>query len=149
MPKSAIMAWTCYLLLGTVFEWSLAAEAGKRQYQIQNGACSYTFLLPQEDNCQQSSSYKNLAQKDDPADYDESFERLEQLENIMENNTQWLLKVGRSPPHLISLQVCDVMATLACCEFIKVFLLSFSPFFHDINETSLTRVPRLVFPSCV
>ncbi|XP_059928616.1 angiopoietin-2a [Gadus macrocephalus] len=94
MPRSAFMAWTCYLLLGAVFEWTLAAEAGKRQYQIQNGACSYTFLLPQEDSCQQSSSgYKNLAQKDDPADYDESFERLEQLENIMENNTQWLLKL--------------------------------------------------------
>ena len=66
MPRSAFMAWTCYLLLGAVFEWTLAAEAGKRQYQIQNGACSYTFLLPQEDSCQQSSSsYKNLAQKDD------------------------------------------------------------------------------------
>lgn len=93
MPKSTFTALTFYLLLGTAFEPTLAAEVGKRQYQIQNGPCSYTFLLPQEDNCQASGSYRNLAQKDDPADYDESFQRLEQLENIMENNTQWLLKL--------------------------------------------------------
>lgn len=115
MPKSTFMALTFYLLLGILFEQTLAAEVGKRQYQIQNGLCSYTFLLPQEDNCQSSSGYRNLDQKDDPAEYDESFQRLEQLESIMENNTQWLLKVGRSPPppHLISLQICYVRATLA------------------------------------
>ncbi|XP_067092246.1 angiopoietin-2a [Osmerus mordax] len=67
---------------------------GKRQYQIQNGPCSYTFLLPEQDNCLTSSStYSNLVQKDDPAEYDESVHRLEQLESIMENNTQWLLKL--------------------------------------------------------
>ncbi|XP_046885602.1 angiopoietin-2a [Hypomesus transpacificus] len=67
---------------------------GKRQYQIQNGPCSYTFLLPEQENCLTSSStYSNLVQKDDPAEYDESVHRLEQLESIMENNTQWLLKL--------------------------------------------------------
>ena len=70
---------------------------GKRQYQIQNGPCSYTFLLPEQENCLTSSStYSNLVQKDDPAEYDESVHRLEQLESIMENNTQWLLKVSKS-----------------------------------------------------
>ncbi|XP_010887248.1 angiopoietin-2a [Esox lucius] len=68
--------------------------AGKRQYQIQNGPCSYTFLLPEQDSCKTpSSTYTNLVQKDDPAEYDDSVQRLEQLENIMVNNTQWLLKL--------------------------------------------------------
>ncbi|KAJ8013725.1 hypothetical protein DPEC_G00032780 [Dallia pectoralis] len=67
---------------------------GKRQYKIQNGPCSYTFLLPEQDNCRTpSSTYSNLVQKDEPAEYDDSDQRLEQLKNIMENNTQWLLKL--------------------------------------------------------
>ncbi|XP_027133153.1 angiopoietin-2a [Larimichthys crocea] len=67
------------------------SAAGKRQYQIQNGPCSYTFLLPEQDNCQTQSSNYNY-QKDGPVD-DESAQRLEQLEITMENNTQWLLKL--------------------------------------------------------
>uniref|UniRef100_A0A8C3AFF7 Angiopoietin 2a n=1 Tax=Cyclopterus lumpus TaxID=8103 RepID=A0A8C3AFF7_CYCLU len=64
----------------------------KRPYQIQNGPCSYTFLLPEQENCQtQSSNY--AVQKDGPEDNEESAQRLEQLEIIMENNTQWLLKL--------------------------------------------------------
>jgi len=147
MPKSTVTALTFfYLLLGTVWERTLAADRVKReQYHIQNGACSYTFLLPQEDNCQSRGSDRNLAQRDDPAEYDESFQRLEQLEHIMENNTQWLLKVGRPPhppppppppllssllppPHLISLQICYVMATLARSGLFHVFFCSHS--FH-------------------
>lgn len=70
------------------------SAAVKRQYQIQNGPCSYTFLLPEQENCQtQSSSYFYPDQKDGPVDDEDSAQRLEQLENIMENNTQWLLKV--------------------------------------------------------
>ena len=81
------------LLLGTGYKTS-AAAAGKRQYQIQNGPCSYTFLLPEQENCQtQSSNYNYPVQKDGPEDGDESAQRLEQLEITMENNTQWLLKV--------------------------------------------------------
>ncbi|XP_012733467.2 angiopoietin-2a [Fundulus heteroclitus] len=63
---------------------------GKRQYQIQNGPCSYTFLLPEQENCQSTYNYPD--QKDGPMD-DESVQRLEQLEMGMENNTQWLLKL--------------------------------------------------------
>ncbi|XP_068423953.1 angiopoietin-2a [Clinocottus analis] len=68
------------------------SAAAKRQYQIQNGPCSYTFLLPEQEECQtQSSNYE--VQKDGPEDNEESTQRLEQLETIMENNTQWLLKL--------------------------------------------------------
>lgn len=70
--------------------------AGKKPYQIQNGPCSYTFLLPEQETCP-PSSYGDQVQKDDPAEYEESLQRLEQLETIMENNTQWLLKVQFHP----------------------------------------------------
>ncbi|XP_060780606.1 angiopoietin-2a isoform X1 [Neoarius graeffei] len=66
--------------------------AGKKPYQIQNGPCSYTFLLPEQETCP-PSSYGNQVQKDDPDEYEESLQRLEQLETIIENNTQWLLKL--------------------------------------------------------
>lgn len=69
-----------------------SAAAVKREYNIQHGQCSYTFLLPEPENCQgQSNNYP--VQKDGPMDQDESAQRLEQLEMTMENNTQWLLKV--------------------------------------------------------
>ncbi|KAK7930780.1 hypothetical protein WMY93_007175 [Mugilogobius chulae] len=78
------------LTLGCSYN-GLDANIGKRQYQIQNGPCSYTFLLPEQDNCQ--SGFGDPVQRDGPVDSDESSLRLQQLENIMENNTQWLLKL--------------------------------------------------------
>ncbi|XP_053879936.1 angiopoietin-2 isoform X2 [Malaclemys terrapin pileata] len=78
---------------------------GKKQYQVQHGSCSYTFLLPEMDNCRSSSSsyVSNAVQRDAPLDYDDSVQRLQLLENIMENNTQWLMKhfrVHRFPGNL-------------------------------------------------
>ncbi|XP_043917835.1 angiopoietin-2 [Protopterus annectens] len=86
---------------------SLALDAGssslrkstdnisKKHYQVQHGPCSYTFLLPEIDNCRFSStSYANNAvQKDAPVGSEDSMQRLQELENIMENNTQWLMKL--------------------------------------------------------
>lgn len=73
-----------------------ADSAGRRQYQVQHGSCSYTFLLPEADGCRPpASAYAPSAvQRDAPLDYDDSVQRLQALESIMENNTQWLLKVG-------------------------------------------------------
>ncbi|KAF3708299.1 Angiopoietin-2 [Channa argus] len=89
MLNRNILALSFFLCLGTE-----TSAVGKRQYQIQNGPCSYTFLLPEQENCQtQSNSYNYPVQKDGPMDNDESAHRLEQLEIIMENNTQWLLKL--------------------------------------------------------
>ncbi|XP_072293139.1 angiopoietin-2a isoform X1 [Eucyclogobius newberryi] len=78
------------LTLGSCYN-GLDANIGKRQYQIQNGPCSYTFLLPEQDKCK--GSYSDPVQRDGPMDSDESSVRLQQLESIMENNTQWLLKL--------------------------------------------------------
>ncbi|XP_037589347.1 angiopoietin-2 [Cebus imitator] len=68
---------------------------GKKQYQVQHGSCSYTFLLPEMDNCRSPSSpyVSNAVQRDAPLEYDDSVQRLQLLENIMENNTQWLMKL--------------------------------------------------------
>lgn len=85
-------------LLLLVFCFSLGTEhwaAAKKEFQIQNGPCSYTFLLPEQDNCQSQggSGYNDPLQKDGAEYQGESAQRLEQLEMTMENNTQWLLKV--------------------------------------------------------
>lgn len=82
-----LLALTLCLVMGT-----RCSVAVKREYNIQHGQCSYTFLLPEPENCQtQNNNYP--VQKDGPMDQDESAQRLEQLEMTMENNTQWLLKV--------------------------------------------------------
>uniref|UniRef100_G3NTJ9 Angiopoietin 2a n=1 Tax=Gasterosteus aculeatus aculeatus TaxID=481459 RepID=G3NTJ9_GASAC len=87
MPHANLLVLAFCLVVGTGH-----SVVAKRQYQIQNGPCSYTFLLPEQDNCQtQSSNY--AVQKDGPGDNEESTQRLEQLEIIMENNTQWLHKL--------------------------------------------------------
>lgn len=73
---------------------------GRRQYQVRHGACSYTFLLPEADNCRPPAGpyVSNAVQRDAPLDYDDSVQRLQALESIMENNTQWLMKVGAARP---------------------------------------------------
>ncbi|XP_004695701.2 PREDICTED: angiopoietin-2 [Condylura cristata] len=90
--------------------WELAAAAahsgfrkggeaaGRRQYQVQHGSCSYTFLLPEADNCRPPAGAYDAVQRDAPPDYDGSVQRLQALESIMENNTQWLLKPAQSGP---------------------------------------------------
>ncbi|XP_043915955.1 angiopoietin-2-like [Protopterus annectens] len=69
----------------------------RRQHQIQHGHCTYTFLLPELDNCQPSvrSRMPNSLQRDAPpaSDNTQSDKRLQQLEHIMENNTLWLHKL--------------------------------------------------------
>lgn len=85
--KTDLLVLTLCLVMGT-----RCSAAVKSEYSIQHGQCSYTFLLPEPENCQpQGNNYP--VQKDGAMDQDESAQRLEQLEVTMENNTQWLLKV--------------------------------------------------------
>ncbi|GCC23802.1 angiopoietin-2b [Chiloscyllium punctatum] len=69
----------------------------KHHHQIQHGPCSYTFLLPEIENCQPSADYhmSNSLQGDAPpvVEPNRSVKRLQQLEGILENNTQWLQKL--------------------------------------------------------
>lgn len=61
---------------------------------MQNGQCSYTFILPEMESCQEQMSGTNGVQRDSPpADSEWSVQKLQHLETAMENNTQWLQKV--------------------------------------------------------
>uniref|UniRef100_A0A2K6RMT7 Angiopoietin 2 n=2 Tax=Catarrhini TaxID=9526 RepID=A0A2K6RMT7_RHIRO len=112
MPSSLLSCWliteermwqivfftlSCDLVLAAAYNNFRKSmdSIGKKQYQVQHGSCSYTFLLPEMDNCRSSSSpyVSNAVQRDAPLEYDDSVQRLQVLENIMENNTQWLMKV--------------------------------------------------------
>lgn len=83
------------------------AASGRRQiHRVQHGQCSYTFVLPEPDICQlapmapEAFGGSNSLQRDLPASRlhladwrAQRAQRVSQLEKILENNTQWLLKV--------------------------------------------------------
>ncbi|KAH0631170.1 hypothetical protein JD844_005355 [Phrynosoma platyrhinos] len=71
--------------------------AERLQHRVQRGSCTYTFLLPEAGDCDSSiAEYQvsNSLQRDAPpvAEAKWPVKRLQQLEDIMENNTQWLQK---------------------------------------------------------
>ncbi|XP_053937154.1 angiopoietin-4 isoform X2 [Cuculus canorus] len=77
---------------------------GRRRYhQVQHGHCSYTFVLPEADPlpCPPSPAAPGpanaLLQRDSPAGTAHAghgaAQRLRHLERILENSTQWLLKL--------------------------------------------------------
>ncbi|KAJ7332180.1 hypothetical protein JRQ81_014360 [Phrynocephalus forsythii] len=82
-----------------------ATEGGlrRRSHRVQQGRCSYTFVLPEADPppCQHPGDTFNIntLQRDSPAgpslgvDDDPSVQRVRELERVLENNTQWLLKL--------------------------------------------------------
>ncbi|XP_038187928.1 angiopoietin-4 [Arvicola amphibius] len=87
------------------------SAAGRRRniYRVQHGQCSYTFVLPEPDLCQlepvapETLRGSNSLQKDlptsrlPPADLRaQRAQRVSQLEKILANNTQWLLKLEKS-----------------------------------------------------
>ncbi|KAI1901841.1 hypothetical protein AGOR_G00038540 [Albula goreensis] len=72
----------------------------QRHHQVQHGPCSYTFLLPEVEHCQPSGDYQvtNSLQRDSPQDSPPAGpswqeKKLETLESVTENNTQWLQKL--------------------------------------------------------
>ncbi|XP_033848218.1 angiopoietin-1-like [Acipenser ruthenus] len=71
---------------------------GRRYNRIQQGQCSYTFILPEnEGNCKEGTTDKyntNSLQRDAPlVDHEFSTQKIQHLEHIMENYTQWLQKI--------------------------------------------------------
>lgn len=70
----------------------------KRHHKVQHGQCSYTFLLPEIENCYPTPAdyqVSNSLQRDAPSQPDVQWpsKKIQELESIMENNTQWLQKV--------------------------------------------------------
>lgn len=74
-------------------------SSGRRYNRIQHGQCAYTFILPEHDgNCRESTTDQystNALQRDAPhVETDFSSQKLQHLEHVMENYTQWLQKVS-------------------------------------------------------
>lgn len=74
-------------------------NGGRRYNRIQHGQCAYTFILPEHDgNCRESATEQyntNALQRDAPhVEPDFSSQKLQHLEHVMENYTQWLQKVS-------------------------------------------------------
>ncbi|XP_074867985.1 angiopoietin-4 isoform X1 [Carettochelys insculpta] len=73
----------------------------RRYHRVQQGQCSYTFVLPEADPppCPptRATFRANSLQGDSPAatlqTHPWSTQRVQQLESTLENNTQWLLKL--------------------------------------------------------
>ncbi|XP_070805979.1 angiopoietin-2-like [Pituophis catenifer annectens] len=77
----------------------------RSQHRLQHGACTYTFLLPELGGCDGAAppaaaaavpfQVSNSLQRDAPpmAEAQWPVQRLQQLETVMENNTQWLQKL--------------------------------------------------------
>ncbi|XP_029447737.1 angiopoietin-1 isoform X3 [Rhinatrema bivittatum] len=75
-----------------------AESNGRRYNRIQHGQCTYTFILPEQDgNCRESTTNQynaNALQRDAPhVEQDFSSQKLQHLEHVMENYTQWLQKL--------------------------------------------------------
>ncbi|XP_012500754.1 PREDICTED: angiopoietin-1 [Propithecus coquereli] len=73
-------------------------NGGRRYNRIQHGQCAYTFILPEHDgNCRESTTDQyntNALQRDAPhVEPDFSSQKLQHLEHVMENYTQWLQKL--------------------------------------------------------
>ncbi|KAK2515261.1 hypothetical protein Q9233_014460 [Columba guinea] len=73
--------------------------SGRRFNRIQHGQCTYTFILPEQDgNCRESTTDQyntNALQRDAPhVEQDFSSQKLQHLEHVMENYTQWLQKTS-------------------------------------------------------
>lgn len=77
------------------------SSSGRKYHRIQHGQCSYTFILPEGDGgtCREFKAGTphnvNALQRDAPQpEADFSNQKIQQLEHVMENYTQWLQKVS-------------------------------------------------------
>ncbi|XP_005025934.1 angiopoietin-1 isoform X1 [Anas platyrhynchos] len=83
--------------------------SGRRFNRIQHGQCTYTFILPEQDgNCRESTTDQyntNALQRDAPhVEQDFSSQKLQHLEHVMENYTQWLQKEGKNGVEGVALE---------------------------------------------
>ncbi|XP_053084412.1 angiopoietin-1 isoform X2 [Pangasianodon hypophthalmus] len=82
---------------------SAGGSSSRRYHRLQHGQCTYTFILPEGDgnagaSCRETKAgtqyNANSLQRDaPPPEPDYSNQKIQQLEHIMENYTQWLQKI--------------------------------------------------------
>lgn len=92
--------------------------SGRRFNRVQHGQCTYTFILPEQDgNCRESTTDQyntNALQRDAPhVEQDFSSQKLQHLEHVMENYTQWLQKVSVS---FFCFSLNDFFGGCLCCS---------------------------------
>ncbi|XP_030004098.1 angiopoietin-2b [Sphaeramia orbicularis] len=99
------LAYLAYLL-------ATAIGTERQKHHVQHGPCSYTFILPEVENCHPLKDFQvtNTLQRDSPPEDQPDTgqhkqgkaqkdrpswqeKKLESLESAMENNTQWLQKL--------------------------------------------------------
>lgn len=113
-----MLSWTAMLLGGllitvatvTVAQYKGQEAGGRRRaHRVQHGQCSYTFVLPEPESCPpepETFRGSNSLQRDSPATAlnlgDWPTQRVQQLEKVLENNTQWLQKVSAGPAEVDS-----------------------------------------------
>lgn len=92
-----VMGWLLWYLAAAV---AVASGSERTQHQVQHGPCSYTFILPEVEQCRPAGDFQvtNSLQRDSPpqpphAEPTWQERKLESLESATENNTQWLQKV--------------------------------------------------------
>ncbi|KAK3511985.1 hypothetical protein QTP70_027652, partial [Hemibagrus guttatus] len=76
---------------------SVAVGIERKKHQVQHGPCSYTFILPEVEQCTSPGSFRvsKSLQRDSPSPPDaaQTEKKLESLESATENNTLWLQKL--------------------------------------------------------
>ncbi|CAO2602378.1 hypothetical protein LEMLEM_LOCUS11195 [Lemmus lemmus] len=96
-------------------------NGGRRYNRIQHGQCAYTFILPEHDgNCRESATEQyntNALQRDAPhVEPDFSSQKLQHLEHVMENYTQWLQKVSACLHSRDSIPTCELLSPKTCAK---------------------------------
>ncbi|KAM9414990.1 angiopoietin-1-like isoform 1-T2 [Salvelinus alpinus] len=81
-----------------------SSSSNRRYHRVQHGQCTYTFILPEGDgsggnSCRQGNAATqfnsaNALQRDaPPLEQDFASQKIQHLEHVMENYTQWLQKI--------------------------------------------------------
>ncbi|XP_071223467.1 angiopoietin-1-like isoform X2 [Salvelinus alpinus] len=81
-----------------------SSSSNRRYHRVQHGQCTYTFILPEGDgsggnSCRQGKAATqfnsaNALQRDaPPLEEDFASQKIQHLEHVMENYTQWLQKI--------------------------------------------------------
>ncbi|XP_064839951.1 angiopoietin-1-like isoform X2 [Oncorhynchus masou masou] len=81
-----------------------SSSSNRRYHRVQHGQCTYTFILPEGDSsggnsCRQGKAATqfnsaNALQRDaPPLEQDFASQKIQHLEHVMENYTQWLQKI--------------------------------------------------------
>ncbi|XP_041090059.1 angiopoietin-2b [Polyodon spathula] len=91
----------------------------RHHHRLQHGPCSYTFLLPEVEHCRPAPDFhlSNSLQRDSAlppaAEQHWTAKRLEELEGVMENNTEWLLKLENYIQDSVKLEMVEMQRTAA------------------------------------